>query len=98
MNPMVRSYLEQIQGTLADLEEAASDQKRLLDKEREKRDKLLQRYWSRQKEITVLGQGREDYEALSEENRKLREVHSIFREHLGRLLECTKALGTELRQ
>ena len=98
MNRMVQNYLKQIQAAMPRLEHAVAEQTKNLKKEREKREELLQSNWSKQKEITALGQERKDYEPLKAENERLKNTQGELKKHLGSLLEITKALGEGMRQ
>ena len=97
MNPMIRSQLTRIEASLDELHQLLTETREHHTEQVQAREKLLKAYWSRGKEISVLNQTVADFEALQEENARLKEMKEAFREHLGRVLTYTKALTNEFR-
>ena len=56
MNPMVRAYLERLNTSLDDVQEAVQEIGGGLSHEKERSERLLKQYWNRGKELSVLQQ------------------------------------------
>lgn len=98
MNPLVRTYLQQIEQSIAGLGEVLTERRAEIARQKEARDRLQQQVWSKSKEITVLEGAAADYGALREANARYQERHAQLEEHLGKILAYTRALAEEVRQ
>jgi predicted nuclease with TOPRIM domain len=97
MNPMVRAYLERINTSLDDLQEAVQDMGGGLSHEKERSERLLKQYWNRGKELSVLQQTAGEMEAVLAENARLREAHAELEARLQNVLSLTKGILNELK-
>jgi predicted nuclease with TOPRIM domain len=98
VNPLVRTYLQQIEQAIARLGEVLADSRAETVRQQEARDRLQQQVWSKSKEITVLQEAAADYDALREANERYRLRHAQLEEHLKKVLAYTRALAEEVRQ
>ncbi len=97
MNPLIRNYLKQIEGSVDALREILREGHEELERQKEAREELVQKFWGRGKEISVLNKGRDEYEALQSQNQRLGEKQRALQERLQRVLAHTKALSSEFR-
>lgn len=98
MNPLLSSFVKQIESAVDDLAATLSETRDERDRITEQKEELLQQYWSRGQEIALMKGNNEEYEALMAECDKLRDERHELRERLGRVLTLSKALGSEFRQ
>ena len=98
MNPLVKTYLQQIDQSIARLGEVLADSRAEIARQQEDRDKLQQQVWSRSKEMAVLQEAVSDYDALRQANERYRARHAQLEEHLKKVLAYTRALAEEVRQ
>ncbi len=98
MNPLVKTYLQQIEQSIAGLGEVLAEGRGEIARQQEARDKLQQQVWSKSKEMAVLHEAVADYEALRQANERYRARHTQLEEHLKKVLAFTRALAEEVRQ
>lgn len=98
MNPLVRTYLQQIEQSIAGLGEVLTERRAEIARQKDARERLQQQVWSKSKEITVLESAAADYGALREANARYQERHAQLEEHLRKILAYTRALAEEIRQ
>lgn len=98
MNPLVKSYLQQIDRAIEDLHHAFKDNRTELQAHRDARDKSLKETWSLKKEASVLRDALQGHEDVQADNQRLREAYSAMEDHLRRILKLTDALANEFRQ
>lgn len=98
MNPLVKTYLQQIEQSIAGLGEVLADSRAEIVRQQEARDRLQQQVWSKSKEISVLQEAASDYGALRQANERYRTRHAQLEEHLRKVLAYTRALAEEVRQ
>ena len=97
MNPLVRSYLKQIEQASEDLHAALVRNREQIERNEAAHERLMKQFWDRGKEIAVLKEGLGDYETFQEENERLKAVQEELSERLHRVLGYTKALTSEFR-
>lgn len=97
MNPMVRAYLERLNTSLDDVQEAVQEIGGGLSHEKERSERLLKQYWNRGKELSVLQQTAGEMEAVLAENARLREAHAELEARLQQVLALTKGILHELK-
>lgn len=98
MNPLVKTYLQQIEQSIAGLGEVLADGRAEIARQQDARDKLQQQVWSKSKEMAVLQEAASDYDTLLKANERYRERHAQLEEHLKKVLAYTRALAEEVRQ
>jgi len=98
VNPLVKSYLQQIDHAIDDLHHAFDDIRTQLNAHREARDKSLKESWNLKKEASVLRDALQGHEELQTDNQRLHEAYSDIEDRLRRLLKFTDALANEFRQ
>lgn len=98
MNPLVKTYLQQIEQSIAGLGEVLAERRDEIARQQEARDRLQQQVWSKSKEIAVLQEAASDYENLRQANAQYRGKHAALEEHLKKILAYTRALAEEVRQ
>ena len=98
MNSLVKTYLQQIEQSIAGLGEVLADSRAEIAKQQDARDKLQQQVWSKSKEMAVLREAASDYDALRQANERYRARHAQLEEHLKKVLAYTRALAEEVRQ
>ncbi|MBI2433705.1 MAG: hypothetical protein HYV26_12635 [Candidatus Hydrogenedentes bacterium] len=98
MNRLLQSYSDKIEQRLERLHALLESTEQELERQREAREKLVQQYWSRGKELSVLNEATKSYAALQEDNKRLRDTQQQLQERLARVLEYTKLLSDTLRQ
>lgn len=98
MNELVKSYLSRIEKSVHDLHEALRQSHEQLQTQQEAHERLLKQYWSRGKEVSTLSEAMKNFEALQNENQRLKEAHKELQERTRRVLEYTKALTDEFRR
>lgn len=98
MNPLVKTYLQQIEQSIAGLGEVLAERRSEIARQQEARDRLQQQVWSKSKEMAVLQEAAADYETLRQANERYRDRHAQLEEHLKKVLAYTRALAEEVRQ
>lgn len=98
MNPLVKTYLQQIEQSIAGLGEILADGRAEIARQQEARDRLQQQVWSKSKEMVVLQEAVSDYDVLRQTNDRYRNRHAQLEEHLRKVLTYTRALAEEVRQ
>jgi hypothetical protein len=98
VNPLVKTYLQQIEQSIAGLGEVLADGRAEIARQQDARDKLQQQVWSKSKEIAVLQAAASDYDTLRKANECYRDCHAQLEEHLKKVLAYTRALAEEVRQ
>lgn len=98
MIPMIESYITRIEHQLGELRETLVRNKADVQRHKEAREDMLQKFWTRGKQITMLNEATKSHEALQDENRRLKEAQQELQDRLGRLLEYGKTLTESLRQ
>jgi len=97
MNRLVAKQFDQIDAAISDVRELMAEVREAMQKQQETRDELLMENWGSKKELATLHRMARDYERLESENTKLRGMLDDFRDRLGRVLACTKALRGEFQ-
>lgn len=97
MNKLVLAQFARIEKAMARLEEGVRLAQEAAQHQEEEREKLLQQFWSRGKELKTVQRSLNDYEAVCEENDRLKECHRALGEHLRRVRDYTKALTESMR-
>ncbi len=97
MNPILQSYLRQIDAVVEDLSETLSKQAREVKKQRKAREKLLKEYWSQERRITNFKEERARFDQLVADNERLREREAMLREKLRTVLKKAKGLAEGMR-
>ncbi|MBI2424805.1 MAG: hypothetical protein HYV27_18390 [Candidatus Hydrogenedentes bacterium] len=98
MNPLIKSYLDQIDGELAALADNAGALTEKLADVEASRNELLKDFWGKEKEVAIQKEAARGFSELKERATALEEREQVLREHLSRVLAYTKALTEELRQ
>lgn len=98
MNPLIKSYLDQIDAEVADLAEHTGHLKEELAEIGAARDELRKEVWSKDKELSVQKSAAQGFAELRERNAALEARETELRAHLAKVLGYTKALTEELRQ
>ncbi|HPO17237.1 MAG TPA: hypothetical protein PLI09_27635 [Candidatus Hydrogenedentes bacterium] len=98
MNDRVKTYLKRLDALVDDLHTSLERSREQLGEAQDAHERLLKQYWSRGKEITTMKNSVKEFEALQEENQRLRDIHQEVQERTRTVLEYTKALSDELRR
>jgi hypothetical protein len=98
VNPLVKTYLQQIEQSIAGLGEVLADSRAEVARQQDARDKLQQQVWSKSKDMAVLQEAASDYDALRQANERYRARDAQLEEHLKKVLAFTRALAEEVRQ
>lgn len=98
MNALLSSFVKQIESAVDDLAETLSEVRAERDRVTEQKEDLLQQYWSRGREITVMQANAEEFDSLQARCEKLRAERQELRDRLGKVLSLSKALASEFRQ
>lgn len=98
MNDRVKTYLKRLDALVDDLHTSLERSREQLGEAQDAHERLLKQYWSRGKEITTMTDSVKEFEALQEENQRLRDIHQEVQERTRTVLEYTKALSDELRR
>ncbi len=98
MNDQTKKYLKRIDALVGDVHVALMRSREQLGEAQEAHERLLKQYWSRGREITTMTDSVKEFEALQEENRRLRAVQEELQQRARTVLEYTKALSKELRR
>ncbi len=97
MNPFIKSYLDQIDVLVGDIEGALERYDARLQQTQEARETLMKQYWSVGRQLNALQETIEKLPALEEENHRLRDKNQRSAEHARRILECSKALSEAMQ-
>jgi predicted nuclease with TOPRIM domain len=98
VNELVRAQLRKIADQVEDLNDLLAGSREDLAHQQADHERLLKEFWSRQKELSVLKEGWEDYTRLQRENEAFRRMRDELRERMNRMLGWTRALTDEFRQ
>ena len=98
MNPIIKTYIDNIEDRLHSLESVLADQKEEITHQAAAHERLLQQYWSRGKELGVMQHSAEEITEIQEENERLNAAKEELLERTNRVLGYTKALTEEFRQ
>ena len=97
MNPLVNNLIKQINLTLDEVQDSLQSVRSQAKEQQENREQLLKQYWNRGKELSVLQENTDEFNALQAENSQLKETQQAIEERLQRVLACTKALAHEFK-
>jgi hypothetical protein len=98
LNPLVKTYLRQIEEATAALADTLAERREAAAIQQEARDNLQKEVWSRQKDIAVLQESASDYADLKEDNERRRAREAEVAERLRKVLAYTRALTEEVRR
>lgn len=98
MNPMLHTYFKRLNEELDLVQEMIQGGTEELKKQKAVREDLLNKFWARGKEITVLNERARTHADLQEENARLQAVQQELQSSLNAVLEKTKVLSEALRQ
>ena len=98
MNPFVKTYIDQIDGLVAELTRTLERYEAQLDQAREAKETLLKQNWSAQRRINALQETLDRLPELDRENKELKERNGRSLEHAKRILAYAKALAGAIQQ
>jgi FtsZ-binding cell division protein ZapB len=98
MNGPIQRQFDRLHKGLDALESSLAQSAKSQKEQQEAHQDLLQRYWAQSQRVATASRATEEYEALQEENARLRELQQQARDRVQHLLGAAKALAVELRQ
>ncbi len=97
MNPLIKQQLKRVNDLVEDLRDTLNETRGDLKEKQDAYVGLTKEYWERGSKIAVLDQNDTEFDALQEENGRLKDQQRACRERLEKVLTFTKALSAEFR-
>ena len=98
MNPFVKTYIDQINGLVAELTRTLEQYEAQCEQTQDAKETLLKQNWSAQRQINALQETLDRLPELDNENRELKIKRQQSLEHAKRILAYAKALSGAMQK
>lgn len=97
MNIFIEKHLDELRKTTAEIAVAMRNLNAEVERGREREREFAQQYWSSETQLAAAKDAADGYDALVEENAKLRSRETEARKHLEKVLQLADRLIGEFR-